>query len=258
MTKTCRWCPRHCDDLPEKRFCRAREPARCFRHRIEYGEEPELVPSHLFYMSGCNLRCVFCIGEEKAFDTTVGVPLTPEFFRAAVDWGRERGAKNVQWVGGEPTVHLDAILDVMQSCDSLPPIVWKSNFYFTETTHKWLDPVVDCFVADLKFGNETCAAALCGVQNYVETATARLKQVYDERPGDLIVRHLLLPGHFDCCFVPLLDWFAQNMPGVKLSLRDGYLPAWQAKNDPVLGRLISPAVVDHARQLIAERGLHVI
>ena len=30
-----------------------------FRHRVEYGEELELIPSHLFYLSGCDLRCKF-------------------------------------------------------------------------------------------------------------------------------------------------------------------------------------------------------
>ena len=37
-------------------FCRATSVARVFRHRVEYGEEIELVPSHLFYLSGCDLH----------------------------------------------------------------------------------------------------------------------------------------------------------------------------------------------------------
>jgi putative pyruvate formate lyase activating enzyme len=32
--------------------CKAGTTPRVFRHRIEYGEELELVPSHLFYLSG--------------------------------------------------------------------------------------------------------------------------------------------------------------------------------------------------------------
>lgn len=31
--------------------CKAGAEARVFRHRVEYGEELELVPSHLFYLS---------------------------------------------------------------------------------------------------------------------------------------------------------------------------------------------------------------
>src|SRR5207253_2028312 len=106
--------------------CKAGATARVFRHRIEYGEELELVPSHLFYLSGCDLRCAFCIAGLNAFDPGRGRELTGEFFNAAVEWGRARGAGNVQWVGGEPTIHIPAILEVMSGCPSLPPIVWKS------------------------------------------------------------------------------------------------------------------------------------
>ena len=48
--------------------CKAGPVARLFRHRVEYGEELDLVPSHLFYLSGCDLRCVFCIAGINAFD----------------------------------------------------------------------------------------------------------------------------------------------------------------------------------------------
>ena len=38
-----------------------------YKHRVEYGEEWELVPSHLFYLSGCDLRCAFCVAGINAF-----------------------------------------------------------------------------------------------------------------------------------------------------------------------------------------------
>ena len=40
----------------ERGECKAGPVPRLFRHRIEYSEEAELVPSHLFYLSGCDLR----------------------------------------------------------------------------------------------------------------------------------------------------------------------------------------------------------
>ena len=93
--------------------CGAGTEARVYRHRVEYGEEIELVPSHLFYLSGCNLRCAFCIAEHNAIDSRRGRPLTAPFFQDAIAWGRQQGATNVQWVGGEPTIHLAAILAAM-------------------------------------------------------------------------------------------------------------------------------------------------
>ena len=68
----------------ERGPCKADAVARVFKHRVEFGEEQELIPSHLFYLSGCDLRCAFCIAEVNAFDPRRGRALTPEFFTEAV------------------------------------------------------------------------------------------------------------------------------------------------------------------------------
>ena len=100
----------------ERGPCKAGPVARVYKHRLEYGEEWELVPSHLFYLSGCDLRCAFCVAEANAFDPRRGRVLSREFFAEAVRWGQEQGARTLQWVGGEPTIHLPAILDAMEGC----------------------------------------------------------------------------------------------------------------------------------------------
>jgi len=209
----------------------------------------------LFYLSGCNLRCRFCIGEERATTTTLGQPLTLPFFAEAVTWGRARGARNIQWVGGEPGIHLETICHLMSQTRDLPPVVWKSNFYFHPPAFERLWDYVDTFVADFKFGNAVCAESLCGAADYVETVTTALLTVYRRVPRSLIVRHLLLPGHFDCCFVPILDWFARNIPEAMFSLRDGYLPAWQAKDDPMLRLFPDPEQTSRAKKMVQETGL---
>ena len=130
-----------------------------FRHRVEYGDEAELVPSHLFYLSGCDLRCVFCINELNAFDPREGRELTAEFFHAAVAEGLRQGARTLQWVGGEPTIHLPAILDAMADCPRLPRIVWKTDLHGTPEALDLLDGVVDVYLADFKFGNDDATSA---------------------------------------------------------------------------------------------------
>ena len=65
--------------------------ARVYKHRVEYGEEWELVPSHLFYLSGCDLRCAFCVAGVNAFDARRGRPLSAEFLAEAVEGGRTAG-----------------------------------------------------------------------------------------------------------------------------------------------------------------------
>lgn len=236
--------------------CKAGATTRVFRHRVEYGEEPELVPSHLFYLSGCDLRCVFCIAEANAFDPSRGTELTSPFFNDAVAWGRARGAVNVQWVGGEPTIHLPNLLRVMAQCPDLPPVVWKSDFYGTPEAFELLDGVADVYVADFKFGNDACARRLAGVEDYVRFVTRNLKIAAGQ--GRLIVRHLLLPGHADCCYRPVVEWLAANLPQVPFSVRDGYLPSWRAHRFGDLVRPLDAAAGERARELAGRHGLTVI
>lgn len=240
----------------ERGPCHAGVEARVFRHRVECGEEPELVPSHLIYLSGCDLRCAFCIAEENAFDPSRGRILTAEFLKRAIAWGKTQGARNLQWVGGEPTIHIPSILDAMATCTDLPPIVWKSDFYGTPTAFELLDGVVDVYVADFKFGNDECADRIARVKDYGAIVTRNLKIAAGQ--ADLIVRHLLLPGHLDCCFRPVIEWLKSEMPNVKFSLRDGYQPHWQARRHSELTFPVQRSEVELARKLAGEAGLNVI
>jgi putative pyruvate formate lyase activating enzyme len=254
----CLLCEHRCgvDRTAERGFCKAGTTANVYRHRIEYGEELELVPSHLFYLSGCDLRCGFCIAGINAFDPSRGSELNSAFFNQAVRWGQHRGARNIQWVGGEPTIHLPAILDVMSRCPDLPPVVWKSDFHGTPEVFDLLEGAIDCYVADFKFGNDACARRLAGVENY--TSIVKRNLLIASRRSRLIIRHLLLPGHGQCCYEPIARWLRDNLPSVPFSLRDSYLPSWRSSRFDEIAGPLTPREGNAARQLAVEIGLTVI
>jgi putative pyruvate formate lyase activating enzyme len=255
----CQLCEHRCGvnrSAGERGRCKAGATARVFRHRVEYGEELELVPSHLFYLSGCDLRCAFCIAGVNAFDPSRGRELTSDFFNECVAWGREHGARNVQWVGGEPTIHLPAILDVMSKCPDLPPVVWKSDFHGTPEAFDLLDGVVDVYVADFKFGNDGCARQLAAIDDYVRIVTRNLLHVAGK--ARLIVRHLLLPGHDECCYRPVARWMKAHLPQASFSLRDSYLPSWRSSRFPELVRPLSAQEGERSRDFADRIGLTVI
>lgn len=241
----------------ERGPCKAGATARVFRHRIEVGDELELVPSHCFYLSGCDLRCVFCIAELDAFDPSRGRDLGSDWFNAAVAWGKSRGARNIQWIGGEPTIHLPRILEVMSSCPDLPPVVWKSDFHMTVDALRMLDGVVSTYVADFKFGNDRCAKELCGIDGYVEILQRNLLAAA-KQDARLIVRHLLLPGHEACCYQPIARWVRDHLPPGTFSLRDGYLPSWRASRFEGLNAPLSAAGYSAAQDHAGRIGLRVI
>ncbi len=256
----CRLCEHDCRVnriAGERGDCKADSTARVYRQRIEVGEEVELIPSHLFYLSGCDLRCSFCIAEERAFNPQIGVPLTADFLQEAVDWGNLRGTRTLQWVGGEPTIHLPAILQAMADCTRLPPIVWKSDFHGSTEAFELLEGAVNIYVADFKFGNDECAKEIAGIDHYVPIVTRNL-QLAKSHPADLIVRHLLLPGHWGCCFLPIVRWMQNHLPETKFSIRDGYLPRWQAHRDSRLGQYLPVGAGNEARRFAMAAGLRVI
>jgi putative pyruvate formate lyase activating enzyme len=229
-----------------------------FRHRVEWGEESQLVPSHLFYLSGCDLRCGFCIGGINAFDASRGTPLTSEFFNVAVEWGRSRGAINIQWVGGEPTIHLPAILDVMSRCPNLPSVVWKSDFHFTPESFSLLDSAINVYVADFKFGNDRCAKRIAAIDDYTRIVMRNLLLAAGSRRGSLIVRHLLLPGHERCCYRPIVRWMREHMPSTPFSILEGYLPSWRSNQFVELRHPLRPGAGDDATNLARQVGLEVV
>lgn len=240
----------------ERGFCEATADARVYRCRVECGEEIELIPSQLLYLSGCNLRCVFCIGEADAFDPQRGQLLTSQFLAETIANGGRQGAKNIQWVGGEPTIHLPAILEAMAGCDRLLPVVWKSNFFGTIEGFALLDGLIDVYVADFKFGNNTCARQIAGVDGYMEIVTRNL--LLAAQGTRLIVRHLLLPGHFECCYRPIVDWMCRHLPAVPLRIMTGYLPRWRAACRQELASTLGREAGDRAIAFAREKGLNVI
>jgi len=240
----------------ERGFCEAPREARVYRYRVECGEEVELIPSQLLYLSGCNLRCVFCIGEADAFDPQRGQLLTSQLLAEVIVAGHEQGARNIQWVGGEPTIHLPAILAAMADCDSQLPVVWKSNFFGTIEGFALLDGVVDVYVADLKFGNDTCARQIAGVDRYMQIVTRNL--LVAAQGTRLIVRHLLLPGHLECCYRPIVDWMCRHMPTVPLRIMAGYLPRWRATCHRELASPLGRELGARAVALARAKGLNVI
>jgi putative pyruvate formate lyase activating enzyme len=58
---------------------------------------------------------------------------------------------------------------------------------------------------------------------YWETVSANLLllRTWGE---DLTIRHLVMPGHVECCTYPVLDWIAEHMPDVPVNVMDQYRP----------------------------------
>ena len=223
----------------ERGKCKAGSELRLFRHRIEYGEEPELVPSHLF--SSVRSRASAAAFSASQASTHLRPPgrgqlPTQEFFDTAVAWGQQLGgAKNIQWVGGEPTIHLPAILELMAAAAVLLPVVWKSDFYGTPAAFELLYDKVDVFVADFKFGNGNSPCEAFGRRRQLH-GDHRTQPVPCRRPCQSD-RAALAPAGPSRMLLPTDRAVDENaLASAKFSVRDGFLPKWQAAKYEELSR----------------------
>lgn len=209
----------------------------------------------MVYLSGCNFRCRFCIQGPNCFDPERGEPVDADALARELIDAVARGARTIVLVGGEPSLHLPTILELAVAArragTSALPLVLKTNMYMTPVVLKLLEGVVQTYVADFKFGSDRCARALAGMDGYLATVTRNLGLVAGRTP--LIVRHLLMPGHVECCLKPVAQWVAANLPRDALRLMTGYVPAWRAAADGgELSRTVSAQERRRAEELLVE------
>lgn len=256
----CRLCPRQCRVnrlAGDVGWCGAAAEPRFYAEFVHYGEEAELVPSHAVFLTGCNMRCAFChTADERR--TRPSEVLTPERLEAIVRHARANGARNLNILGGEPMVNLPGLLALLAAAADLPPVVWNTNLYCTREALSMVDGVADVYLADLKFGNADCARATAMAEDYWDVVRARLVELYRRRPETILLRHLVLPGHVECCTRPALEWAAAALRGVRVSLRLDYLVMPAARSDPRLGRFLSAAECESAAEFARTLGLRLV
>lgn len=226
--------------------CGLGEATHCFKRHVSFGEEAELLPSYMVYFAGCNFRCAFCVQAPECFDPGRGPLVDVNELAQACEEAVGHGARTINLLGGEPSLHLHTILELAaarpSSRDEPLPLVLNSNFYMTPEVIDLLEGVVTLYLADFKFGEGACAKSIAGVDRYWEVVTRNLLHARDqcERTGArLLVRHLVMPGHVECCTRPVVAWMRERMPEVAFHVMDGYVPAWRAQNHPTLGRLLN-------------------
>jgi putative pyruvate formate lyase activating enzyme len=255
----CRLCPHNCGVnrfAGERGRCRADANARVFSAQIEVGDELELIPTFAVAFNGCDMRCAFCVTGADSWNAHRGEPFDAPALAAMAEDALETGARTVMILGGEPTIHLPSAIELVAMLPSAAKIVWKTNGYMTGQSRALTDGLFDVWLVDYKFGNDSCAARLAGVESYQVQIQDSL--TWAERRSELVVRHLLMPGHVECCWKPIAQWLAMNLPTTKVSLRCGYWPAWKASRHIELLRTVNAAEERRATDIARAYGLHLI
>lgn len=252
----CCFCERKCkiDRRVQAGNCGVQQPSIASEF-LHMGEEDVLVPSYTVFFSGCTFHCVFCqnwdISQHKC-----GVYVRSQALAEMISRRKEQKAKNVNWVGGDPTPNLLYILQTLKECKENISQVWNSNMYCSNETMKLLNGIIDVYLTDFKYGNDECAKRLSKVDNYVKIVKRNHKITY--KNGEMIIRHLVMSNHVDCCSKPIIKWIAANIPNATVNIMAQYKPEYKAYEYKDISRPVLPEEVFKVKEYADQLGIHKI
>jgi putative pyruvate formate lyase activating enzyme len=254
MLSSCELCERRCRAnrlKGEEGHCKVIQ-SKISSEFVHWGEEPELVPSHTIFFSGCTFNCVFCQNSNISQNPKSGDDLSPKKI-AEIIHKRSTSTRNTNWVGGDPTSNLPFILESLTFCKTNIPQVFNSNMYLTEKSMDLLEGVIDVYLTDFKYGNNQCAKRLSNINNYWEVVTRN--HLIAMKQCEMIIRHLVLPNHFNCCTKPILEWIAENLENVRVNVMDQYRPEYNAYDYEELTKSLKREEFESAQKLAYDLGL---
>jgi putative pyruvate formate lyase activating enzyme len=150
------------------------------------------------------------------------------------------------------------VLDTLAWCRAEFEVVWNSNGFASAEVMRLLDGIVDVHLIDLRFGDGPCGSRLGAGPTSFRAATRNIRAAMGQGT-DVIVRHLQLPGHFDCCTGPCLHWLAENAPAAAVNLvRGQYYPFWRAARTPGIDRPLRAEEHERAVELGRRLGLRLV
>ena len=240
----CHFCARKCnvDRTHNLGFCEVSASSYVSSAFLHTGEEAPLVPSGTIFFSGCNLRCAHCQNHDISCNPSNGERISSTQLAKIADELASRGAKNINYVGGDPSPHLHTILSSLKLQQFNITQLWNSNMYLSIEAMELLTDVIDFWLPDLKYLSDECAQRISDVNNYTSTVTRNIKMAYDQSTKEMIIRVLVLPNHLDCCVIPILDWIAENTPLAFVNIMQQYRPLWQVLKNPKTYKDISRRV----------------
>jgi putative pyruvate formate lyase activating enzyme len=121
---------------------------------------------------------------------------------------------------------------------------------------KLLDGIIDLYLTDFKYGNDNCAKRLSKVENYFEIVKRNHRFCYEN--ADMIIRHLVMPNHIDCCSKPIMNWIAENIPNSIVNVMAQYRPEYHAFDYKEISEHVLIEDVIEVRQYADDLGLNLI
>ncbi|MBQ9743110.1 MAG: radical SAM protein [Ruminococcus sp.] len=260
----CSICPHKCKATRElhtgEGICKAGTAPKIARISPHYWEEPCISGdkgSGAIFFSGCTMKCIYCQNYEISAENR-GVEITPEKLSEEYKKLEEQGVHNIDLISA--TQYLPAILKSFDIYKPNIPIVYNCGGYERIETLRSLEGIVDIYLPDFKYSDNSLGEEYSGVEEYKEVAAKALAEMLRQTgklkinddgiaQSGVLVRHLILPGHTKNS-IGVLNILKENFDSnITVSLMGQYIPHGKALNHPKLNRKLTKReyqkVLDH-------------
>ena len=236
----------------EKGLCMVGKNSYISSEYIHLGEEKEISPAHTIFFTGCTFRCIYCQNWKGALREGNESYYSPAILKEIITERFKSGAKTVEFVGGTPEPHLLTILKIAKILphDITPPFVFNSNASLSAIGLRLTKGVIDIYLPDFKYGNNQCAFKYSGIKDYMETV--RENVLFMTQTAPVIVRHLVLPNHIECCTYPVIEWVRKNAPEAKLNVMFQYRPCYKANEIAEISRTLNKDEISKVETILSE------
>lgn len=213
LLKNCMLCPNKCgvDRYKSVGACGANNKLKVAYYSLHEWEEPVISGdkgSGTIFFSNCNIRCIYCQNKKISSDG-YGKFITNKRLKEIMLELQDKGAQNINLV--TPTHYVPQIASVLHKIKDKElkiPVVYNTSSYENVGTIKMMNGLVDIYLADLKYYDDSLASNYSHCKEYFEIATMAIDEMYrqvgkfelDENEimkKGLIIRVLILPGHVD-------------------------------------------------------------
>jgi putative pyruvate formate lyase activating enzyme len=207
---------------------------------LHRGEEPPVSGEkgivNVFFPS-CNMQCIYCQNWEISCRGTQGTVMSLDEVCDAISKLLPLSENNLGFVSPTHfTLQMVSIVEELRRRCHNPTIIYNNNGYDLPETLRTLEDIVDVWLPDFKYSDDTLAADLSQAPHYSEYALAALKEMVrqvgttlhtDDRGvarRGIIIRHLVLPGQVESS-IGVLKLISENLsPSLHLSLMSQYYP----------------------------------
>ncbi|KAK9441669.1 pyruvate formate lyase activating enzyme [Metarhizium brunneum] len=225
--RNCNLCPRLCgvNRYEKTGMCLIGDKVKVNVIAPHFGEEP-CIQGHsgsgAVFMSGCNLRCIFCQNFDISHQRN-GMDLTPEELGEWYIKLQEVGnVHNINIVTPEHVVPQVALSVLHAKQLGLRvPIVYNTSSFDSLASLELMDGLVDIYLADFKVWETSSSKRLLKADDYAATAKESIRAM-QAQVGDLcftgdgiakkglLIRHLVMPGK-EAEGVEIMKWLASDV-----------------------------------------------